>query len=176
MSLRNYLRAVLLIFVTAIIISSCSRKKDNLIFLETFTKNSVTVSIYLSTVSDGTNTLIADFAPEEGLHLYSKDIPRNGVNGLGRPALLELTTQSQMKAIGELAESVAAQIPDFEPKGLLVYPAGNIQLSLPITLPTGKGWVNDEVSVTYMACSDIGCKAPVVDQIISVRIPTQQER
>ncbi len=173
MSFRNRLRAIFLIFITVIIISSCSNKKDDLIFLETFTKNSVTVSIYLSTLPDGTNVLLADFVPEEGLHLYSKDIPRNGVNGLGRPALLELTIQSQMKVAGELSESVAAQIPDFEPKDLLVYPAGNVQLSLPITLPVGKGWVNDEVSVTYMACSDIGCKAPVVDQIISVRIPSQ---
>lgn len=144
-----------------------------MLLLETFTKNSVTVSIYLGKTQDGQDALIASFAPPENSHLYSKDIPRNGVEGLGRPTLLELTQNSQMKAVGALMESAPAQIPEFEPKDLLVYPAGVVTLTLPVTLPTGKDWVDDEISVTFMACSDSGCKPPVEDEVISVRIPPQ---
>ena len=152
--------------------SACSAK-DEALKLADFTKNSVTVSIYLTTPKDGPSFLVAAFVPSDGLHLYSKDIPRNGVDGLGRPTLLELTQASQMKAAGELMESVAAQFPDFEPKELLVYPAGVVTLTLPVTLPSDTGWMDDEISVTYMACNDTGCRAPVVNQIIAVRIPIQ---
>jgi hypothetical protein len=170
MSFKNKFQFVLLIVATAMLISSCSGKKDEMLLLETFTKNSVSVSIYLNSSQDA---LVASFVPADGLHLYSKDIPRDGVEGLGRPTLLELTQNSQMKAAGTLLESVSAQVPEFEPKDLLVYPAGSVTLTLPITLQESAGLANDEVSITYMACSDVGCKAPVVNQIIAVHIPIQ---
>ncbi len=142
--------------------------------LATFIENKVEVTISISSDKNGQALLLATFTPQDAsLHLYSKDIPRNGVDGLGRPTLLELTAQSQMKAAGKLSESIAAQIPAFEPKDLLVYPAGEVTLTLPITLPEGNDWVDDEISVTYMACSDTGCRAPVIDKIIPVRIPIQ---
>ncbi len=171
MSFKKNFRSAFLIFATAIVVSSCSGEKDDLLLLQTFTKNNVTVSIYLGTTQDGDDAVIASFTPPEGSHLYSKDIPRNGVDGLGRPTLLELTQNSRMKVAGGLIESAPAQIPDFEPKGLLVYPAGIVTLTLPVTLPTGSDWVNDEISVTFMACSDSGCKPPVENEVISVRIP-----
>lgn len=170
MTFKNSFGFVILIVAAVFVASSCSKKKDEALLLETFTKNSVSVSIYLNSSQD---TLIASFVPSDGLHLYSKDIPRNGVDGLGRPTLLELTPKSQMQASGNLSESAPAQIPEFEPKSLLVYPAGVVTLTLPVTLPTGEDWVDDEISVTYMACSDKGCKAPVVNQIIAVHIPIQ---
>ncbi len=142
-----------------------------MLLLETFTKNSVSVSIYLrQSKTDRMPLSLHILFQPKGFTLYSKDIPRNGVEGLGRPTLLELTQNSQMKAAGELLESVPAQIPEFEPKELLVYPIGNVALTLPITLPAGEDWVNDEVSITYMACSDRGCKAPVENEVISVHI------
>ncbi len=161
--------------MVSVLVSFCfgcsNTTKDKMILLETFTKNSVTVSIYLGETPNGMDAIVASFAPPEGTHLYSKDIPRGGVDGLGRPTLLELTQASQMKSAGELIESTPAQVPDFEPKNLLVYPAGNVTLTLPITLPAGTDWVDDEVSITFMACSDSGCKPPVENQIISVHIP-----
>ncbi len=174
MTFKNSFRIIVLIVVAAFVISSCTKKKDEPLLLETFTKNSVSVSIYLSRSQDGQNALIATFVPQEGLHLYSKDIPRSGVDGLGRPTLLELTQNSKMKATGALIESVPAQVPDFEPRDLLVYPAGSVTLTLPITLQSSVDQANDEVSITYMACSDVGCKAPVVDQFISLYIPPIQ--
>ncbi|MFN8381298.1 MAG: protein-disulfide reductase DsbD family protein [Anaerolineales bacterium] len=172
MSLKYRFQFSFLLLVLIILVTSCSGKKADLIPIGTFAKNSVTVSIYLGKTQNGNDALVASFAPPKGFHLYSKDIPRGGVDGLGRPTLLELTSDSQIKSAGEIIESAPAQIPDFEPKDLLVYPAGVVTLTLPVTLPTDKKWSEDEVSITYMACSDSGCKAPVVNEVISVHIPS----
>ena len=54
---------------------------------------------------------------------------------------------------------------------LLVYPAGPVTLSLPVILPEGKGWVQEQVSITYEACSDMTCLTPVIDKLVPVRVP-----
>jgi hypothetical protein len=38
-------------------------------------------------------------------------------------------------------------------------------------LPDGNNWVNDEVLVTYMACDGQGCRAPVQQKPIAIKIP-----
>ncbi len=76
-----------------------------------------------------------------------------------------------MKASGPLAENKKPETPDFEPKELQVYPLGAVTLSLPVKLPAGDQWIQDELSVTYMACSNNKCKPPVEGKIITVRIP-----
>ena len=103
--------------------------------------------------------------------MYSKDIPITGTDGLGRPTLLELTSDSLMKSGGTLSESVNAEVPDFGPEELLVYPVGAVTLSLPVNLPPGNDWVEDELSITFMACSASLCKPPVVGKIVPVRVP-----
>ena len=94
-----------------------------------------------------------------------------GVEGLGHPTLLELTSNSRLNATGFLFESVKAQAPDFEPRDLLVYPSGPVTLSLPVELPPGEEWIEDEIQVSYMACSASQCKRPVTGKIIAIRIP-----
>ena len=67
------------------------------------------VSIALTRDEDGQFILSATFTPQLlNMHLYSKEIPRNGVDGLGRPTLLELAEGSTLKANGELTESVVS--------------------------------------------------------------------
>lgn len=154
-----------------IICISCSQAPSYPLSLASFSKNSVSVSISLQKDEAGQFWLSALLTPDEGLHLYSKDTPLTGVNGVGRPALLEATAESQYVVAGILIESVAAQIPEFEPKELLVYPPGPVTLSLPIELPPGDGWVDDFVQVTYMACSDSGCRAPVFGMVVPIQIP-----
>jgi hypothetical protein len=51
-----------------------------------------------------------------------------------------------------------------------VYPAGAVTLRLPVTL-TASNSATAELSVTYMACSDRTCLAPVIDRRITVTIP-----
>jgi hypothetical protein len=150
---------------------SCTSAASKPMQLASFTKNYVDVSISLERDTNGGVLLSATFTPSEGHHLYSKDIPINGLEGLGRPTLLELTEESQMTALGELIESTPAQEPDFEPKELLVYPAGPVTLSLPVELPSGNDWIDDQVRITYMACSAYQCKPPVEGKLVQVRIP-----
>ena len=144
------------------------------ISLASFTENYVDVFITLESDSKGNYSLSATFTPPDGYHLYSKDIPITGVDGLGRPTLLELTNQSNMKINGGLTASPKAQEPNFEPKELLVYPPGAVTLSLPVELPSGNDWVDDEIKITYMACSASQCKPPVVGKIISIRVPAAE--
>jgi hypothetical protein len=167
-SFTNVLLGTLLLLATVV---SCTSAPSQPISLASLSENYVEISIYLERNSAGNYFLSARFMPPDGYHLYSKDIPLTGVNGLGRPTLLELTSTGLMKPTGELIESVKAQLPDFEPKELLVYPAGEVTLSLPIQLPAGDAWLNDEVKITYMACTDNQCKPPVVGKIVQIRIP-----
>jgi len=165
-------KIILLVLVIVTITASCNSRVRSPYELASFTENEVTVSIYLNKNTDGEHFLSARFTPPDGYHLYSKDIPITGVDGLGRPTLLELTEESQIKSLGGLAESVKAVLPNFEPRELLVYPSGAVTLSLPIELPQGNGWVNDVIKITYMACNDGGCKAPVTGKLVAVRIPS----
>lgn len=136
------------------------------------TENSVEVKITLEREENNQFFLSAIFTPlDSSLHLYSKEIPRNGVDGLGRPALLELSNTSSIKANGDLIESLPSEVPLFEPFDLLVYPAGPIKLSLPILLPDGKSWMDDQVIITYMACNDQGCRPPVEGKAIAIQVP-----
>jgi len=138
------------------------------------TENYVEVSIALERRNNDQFYLSATFTPlNAGLHLYSKDIPKTGLDGLGRPTLLELGKESHMQAISELLESAAPQPPNTAPFDLLTYPAGPITLSLKIQLPDGNNWTDEEVIVTYMACDDTGCRPPIQQKSIPIKIPAK---
>lgn len=171
MKLRFVFSVLLMIMLLAVVGISCTPAGRKPVALASFNEKFVDVSISLERSPDGTTFLAATFTPSEGHHLYSKDIPTNGLAGLGRPTLLELAEESQMTALGALIENVQAQEPDFEPKELLVYPAGPVTLRLPVELPPGNAWIDDEVKITYMACSAYQCKPPVEGKIVQVRIP-----
>ena len=132
--------------------------------------------IRLERDAQGGDILAATFTPVgAGFHVYSKDVPREGMDGLGRPTLLELPPGSKMYAVGALRESVA---PLPEPiqsdfPGLYAYPEGPVTLYLAVKLPQQTGEIEDSVSVTYMACSQKGCKKPVEGKVIPVRYRTQ---
>ncbi len=171
MKLRLCLNVLLSTILLSAVSVSCAPASSKPIALASFAENYVDVSIYLERDSAGNTLLSATFIPPDGHHLYSKDISINGVMGLGRPTLLELTEASQITALGGLIESAQAQVPDFEPRELLVYPEGPVTLSLPVELPPGNGWIADQVKITYMACSAVQCKPPVEGKIVPVRIP-----
>jgi hypothetical protein len=84
---------------------------------------------------------------------------------------LELAEGSSIKSNGAIAESVAASQPPLDPTGLLIYPAGPVTLSQPVLLPNENKWINDVVLITYMACDEQGCRAPVQQKPIIVKIP-----
>jgi hypothetical protein len=133
--------------------------------------NNVSVSIALRRAGDGVVQLAATFTPPPGFHLYSKDLPRLGKGGQGRPTLLELAGESKMKATGPLGESVSAGPADYEPDGPAVYPVGPVTLTLAVELPAEPGWVDDQLSLTYMACTATKCLPPTIGRLVLVRIP-----
>ena len=171
MKLRLFFSVLSIIFLLAAVNAACTPASGELIVLASFTENYVSVSISLERDPVGGAFLSATFTPPDGHHLYSKDIPASGLDGLGRPTLLELAAESRMTSLGQLTESVQAQEPDFEPRELLVYPEGPVTLRLPVELPPGEDWVAEEIKVTYMACSAYQCKPPVEGKIVQIRIP-----
>ena len=147
---------------------------ENLLLAE-FTDSYVNVSIVLERNEAGDAVLAATFSPTESdAHLYSMDLPREGIDGLGRPTLIELPDSALMQEAGELQESlpaeedeVAADLP-----ALPVYPAGVVILRLPVLLPEAQGGlVNDQVLITYMSCTPRGCHKPVLGKLVDVRVP-----
>jgi hypothetical protein len=143
--------------------------------LASFRENSVSVEIALQQDASKKTFLTATFTPGRGDHLYSKDLARNGLFGEGRPTLLELTPQSQMRALGELTTNAVDEVSTMGSDALLVYPPGPVTVRLQVSLPSGSGWHNDLVSVTYMACSPITCRPPVIGKVVSVRVPGSAE-
>ncbi len=140
----------------------------------TFTQNGVTVEVQLEGDEQHGLVLTATFTPlQNGYHLYSKDLPRTGINGAGRPTLLEIAPSDKggLSAAGELAESVAAEpeiIEGFD-EPFMVYPEGAVTLRLPVRRPPGIApGTETPLSFTYMACSGANCLAPVVGKIVSV--------
>ena len=173
MTMRIFLRIRSLAWVALLCMAlvSCVSNPGKAILLSSFRENEVDVTISLVQEADETYAISGTFTPPDGYHLYSKDIPLTGVDGLGRPTLLELTPNSRMQAAGSLIESEKPQAPDFEPRELSVYPSGPVTLSLMIELPEGADWLQDEIQVTYMACSAGQCKPPVVGKAIPILIP-----
>lgn len=171
MKMRFGFNILLLTMLLSAVSISCAPDSGKPIALASFTEKYVDVSVTLERNLDGHTFLSATFTPPNGHHLYSKDIPITGLEGLGRPTLIELTAESQMTVLGELIESAQAQEPDFEPKELRVYPAGPVTLKLPVELPPGNDWVLDEIKITYMTCSAYQCKPPVEGKIVPVRVP-----
>jgi hypothetical protein len=175
--MKQISKIIILIFLLTLIgLTSCQPaavlEPGQTLELAKSTENKVDVTINLTRNEDGQFILSAAFTPQLlNMHLYSKEIPINGVDGLGRPTLLELAEGSALKANGELTESVLSSQAPLDPNGLLLYPAGPVTLSLPVLLPEGNNWVNEEVIVTYIACDDLGCRAPVEKKAIAVKIP-----
>ena len=127
--------------------------------------------MHLTRNLDNSFLLEALFNPPSGYHLYSKDLPLSGHNGQGRPTLLELPADSRMRATGGLTESVPSNMVGYEPDGPLVYPEGPVTLTLPIKLPLARGWVEDQISLTYTACTATVCKVPTVGKLIRISVP-----
>jgi hypothetical protein len=162
----------------ALVLSACVSSPSGFVSLQhlaAFSQNSVSVAIALQRDSSGNMFLAATFTPMSGDHLYSKDIPMEGIDGEGRPTLLELTPQSGLRAAGGLTASVDDRVAPTGPAALKVYPPGPVTLRLPVSLPAGQGWYDDQVSVTYMACSQTICKAPVIGKIVRVHLPRKEQ-
>ena len=128
-------------------------------------ESGVRVTFTLSKGEGGKRWLQANFAPtEEGYHVYSKDLPADGIDGIGRPTLLELSKHETISDVGKLTanKKVHNLASPLNADGFPVYPDGPVTLTLPFTIETdSNGTVEVTAKVTYMACTKTSCKAPV---------------
>jgi hypothetical protein len=141
--------------------------------LATVDEKNATIQIAFERDDGGQPLLTATFQPKKpDLHLYSKDTPRSGIEGLGRPTLLELAPGAPIGPRGELSADVAAYP---EPDGitdepLLIYPSGPVTLRLPIEEP--ESGMSLPVALTFMLCSNRGyCTPPVENKQLTLRFP-----
>ncbi|MGC1374829.1 MAG: hypothetical protein WA821_01315 [Anaerolineales bacterium] len=144
------------------------------VLLAQFTQNDVSTKIEARESPAGQMELLGTFTPtREHFHLYSKDLPRNGLNGLGRPTLLEVISSDGIRWTGALTAYQPAHDIYLEILGLSfpVYPEGPVMLGLPFELTNEDRAASMELSVTYMACSDQKCLPPVVDRRFTVKLP-----
>ena len=123
----------------------------------------------------GEALLIARFEPPAGFYLYSKDLSMQGVNGVGRPTLVELNESQQALQHGELSTPSPLKLKREGGEIYPHYPAGAVEMALPVRLPQGKAEDNTEIALhlTYMTCEEASgvCLRPVERREIRINIP-----
>jgi hypothetical protein len=121
-----------------------------------FTEQGVSVAMHLS--DDGTK-LLTTFTPQRpGFHLYSVELPADGIEGLGRPTRVEVA--GALRSRGPLtAESPVRMVPmQGTDLAFPVYPDGPVTTELPVDIDPRGG---AKVLVSYAACSPRECLIPV---------------
>lgn len=142
--------------------------------LSSFTENGVRVEITLEQDANGRWLVASTYTPIDAhVHLYSTDLPRAGLNGAGRPTLLELPPQTSVYPIGQLTVDKSVVLDPFPTLNTAfpIYPDGPVTLRLPIEIETHDTRLDMTVKVTYMACSSTGfCLPPVENKPVKLSI------
>jgi thiol-disulfide isomerase/thioredoxin len=149
--------------------------KKRALELAAFTERGVHVTLAIERDSRGELWLSGTFTPTDAdTHLYAKDLPPQGVNGLGRPTRIDVSAASGLTARGALVADRPAhddRIAELQTT-LSVYPAGPVTLRLPVARVNPRSGGPAVVSVTYMACGSNGCLPPVIDKHVPVVVPS----
>ena len=133
-----------------------------------FQANGVTVTVALLPGSPGGQRVQAVFRPEQpGFHLYSVELPPGGVDGLGIPTGLDV--RGDLRATGKPTADLPTRL--LRPAGLQldlpVYPDGPVTVTLPVQQT---GAHQADILVSYAACSERQCLAPVTGQAIPLTL------
>jgi hypothetical protein len=146
--------------------------------LTSFTARDVAVEVSVERDGAGKTWLASRFTPTRpGYHLYGKDLPKDGIRGIGRPTLLEIVGAPAMQPAGPLEADRAPGdlVVDILGLHFPVYPVGPVTLRRPVTFAR-PGATTAELSVTYMACTEGTCLAPAIDKRFTVAIPDAATR
>ncbi|MFD4144512.1 hypothetical protein [Streptomyces sp. NPDC058572] len=138
-----------------------------------FTQNGVDVTLRIAKWESSTGTLEATFAPTTAdFHLYSTDLPENGVEGVGRPTKITFKGALDSRSAPTASEAVHTIPVEGVTKPVPVYPDGPVTLTVPIHA-TGDG--DATVLVSYASCSTSdGCTIPVVDHPVSLHVAEEE--
>ncbi|OKI54434.1 hypothetical protein [Streptomyces sp. MJM1172] len=167
--------AALALFATAGLTSCSAAKADQSAPAVTrFTQNGVTVTLAVAGWKDAKGTLTATFTPTEaGYHLYSADLPAEGVEGVGRPT--SVTVAGGLSADGPAsadAEVLRINLPGVESE-VPVYPDGPVTLTLPVRAE-GEGGASAGTAkalISYASCNaEEGCNIPVLDRPVILNV------
>lgn len=112
--------------------------------------------------------LAVRFTPQPGFHLYSVDLPPDGVRGVGRPTRVEVggalaadgRPRPDARALPLHIDGLDAALP--------VYPDGPVTLRQAVRVTPGgraRAWV------TYAACSGSTCLPPVIRREVALALP-----
>ena len=171
--------------VVALMLSACSSRQfepDHLESLEYTSSPAVhhdplgqaTVALAWARAEKGWLIIRAVFTPDDpGFHLYSATLPKTGIDGIGRPTLIEVAELSRYAEIGSI---VADKVPKELRFELLnasfpVYPDGPVTLYLPLRpLADWNPHVPIGLKLTYMTCNDELCRAPVEGAFVALTI------
>jgi len=124
----------------------------------------VTVSVTLLPGPGSQRELLVTFRPlQPGFHIYSVDLPAQGVDGMGVPT--RVTVRGGLTAVGKPSANRAIRL--LQVTGLQsaipVYPDGPVTFTMPVRRT---GSHQAEVIVSYAACSEARCLMPVTGKAI----------
>ena len=142
--------------------------------LSAFTEDGVRVDLSLEQDTSGRVWLAGRFSPvQAGVHLYSKDLPAAGLDGIGRPTRLAVAAPRGLRILGDVSADrpVEADRIDVLNQAWPVYPAGPVTLRVPVAFDPSVQETPADVSVSYMACGPSGCLRPVLDRHVVVTVP-----
>jgi thiol-disulfide isomerase/thioredoxin len=150
--------------------------KTVLVALSSFSEHGVHVALDLERDTAGRRWLAATFTPTDAdVHLYSKDLPPDGIDDLGRPTRLDVDASSSIQPLGAVVANRPAHNDRIDALNLSmpVYPAGPVTLRMAVKL-AGDAPVN--IRVSYMGCGARGCLPPVIDRRVTVASPFATQR
>lgn len=139
-----------------------------------FSQNFVRVDLALERDDAGMLLIAATFTPDEpSSHLYSSELPRDGIDGAGRPTRLLAEPQAALRPLSPATADqrvVLQQLEGFS-QPFPVYPDGPVTLRLPVALQSAARPLQARLLVSYMACSSQGyCFPPVVDRPVTITV------
>lgn len=124
----------------------------------------VTVTVELHRTSANAAELRATFRPDQpGFHVYSIDLPDEGVDGLGIPTRIGVRGAGTADGPPTADQPTRLIRPAGLPTEIPVYPDGAVTFRLPVHL-NGSGPM--DVVVSYGACSESRCLMPVTNKAI----------
>lgn len=147
--------------------------KKSIARLSSFAEHGVAVDVALERDSLGQTYLAGTFVPQTpNTHLYSTDLPADGLDGIGRPTRLSIASSERLTATGPIVANrpVLADRIELLDTTLPIYPNGPVTLRIPVRLTNAGGTRSATIVVSYMACSDKGCLPPT-ERTLTVTLP-----
>lgn len=125
-----------------------------------------------ATGSDDAEIAVTFSPTVPGGHFYGTTMPRTGIDGAGRPTLVELA-EGDWTASGPAEASVAAidqSLPGFS-TSFPLYPDGPVTFRLPIRRTTTGTATPARVALTFMVCTSSGvCFPPVERSVVELSV------